>query len=118
MQAQIAESAYRYLRDVEDGRRSVVGVNLHNEAGAGEAGARFVLNPAVEARQRARLAAWRAGRDATLANAMLSQLEAVARAGGNVMETLVGCVEAGVTVGEIGGVLRAVFGEYQPPTAF
>ena len=34
------------------------------------------------------------------------------------METLVACVESGVTVGEIGGVLRAVFGEYQPPTAF
>ena len=75
MQAQIAESAYRHQREVEEKRRIVVGVNLYNEDGAGASGARFMFNPAVEAHQRARLAAWRAGRDATPVNAMLSQLE-------------------------------------------
>jgi methylmalonyl-CoA mutase N-terminal domain/subunit len=32
------------------------------------------------------------------------------------MPVLIACVEAGVTVGEIGHVFRKVFGEYHPPT--
>ena len=49
---------------------------------------------------------------------MMSQLEATARSSENLLPTLVAAIEAGVTVGEIGHVMRTVFGEYPPPTAF
>jgi methylmalonyl-CoA mutase, N-terminal domain len=117
MQAQIAESAYRYQREVEEKKRIVVGLNDFTEGNQDARGARFTLNPAVEARQVERLKAWRAQRDNARANAMMVQLESVARYSTNIMPTLVACVEAGVTVGEIGNVLRSVFGEYHPPTA-
>ncbi len=114
MQAQIADSAYQYQRDVEAKRRIVVGVNDFTEGSAASSGpARFKLNPDVEADQIARLRAWREQRDGTRTQAMLAQLEAEARYTGNLMPILIACVEAGATVGEIGGVLRSVFGEYR-----
>lgn len=117
MQAQIAESAYRYQREVESKQRIVVGVNefVEGDEPRAEAG-RFKVDPAVEARQRERLARWRAARDGARASELMGQLEAVARGADNIMPVLIACVEGGVTVGEIGRVLRNVFGEYQAPT--
>jgi methylmalonyl-CoA mutase N-terminal domain/subunit len=117
MQAQIAESAYRYQREVEAKERIIVGVNGYEdrdqESGAGS---RFKVDPAIEAEQCRRLAEWRARRDNKKATALTAQLEAVARSSENVMPCLIACVEGGVTVGEIGRVFRKVFGEYHPPT--
>jgi methylmalonyl-CoA mutase N-terminal domain/subunit len=112
MQAQIADSAYRYQLDIENKRRIIVGVNAHIDGDAEAATPRFKLNPAVEADQITRIRQWRAQRDGARANAMMAQLESEARYQGNLMPVLIACVEAGVTVGEIGGVLRGVFGEY------
>ena len=117
MQAQIAESSYRYQREVEEKKHIVVGVNDFTE-GADAAGARFRVDPTVERRQIERVQRWRAERDSARALAMMSQLEATARSSENLLPTLVAAIEAGVTVGEIGHVMRTVFGEYQPPTAF
>lgn len=113
MQAQIADSAYRYQLDIENKRRIIVGVNAHTDGDSEAATPRFKLNPAVEADQITRIRQWRAQRDGARANAMMAQLESEARYQGNLMPVLIACVEAGVTVGEIGGVLRGVFGEYQ-----
>jgi methylmalonyl-CoA mutase N-terminal domain/subunit len=116
MQAQIAESAYRYQREVEAKQRLIVGVNAFVSDGAADHDiAKFKVNPAIEAQQRARLAAWRAQRDAERVGALLGALEQTARSNENIMPCLIACVEGGVTVGEIGKVLRRVFGEYQPP---
>ncbi len=46
----------------------------------------------------------------------LAELERAAREGRNVMEPSIACAKAGVTTGEWGGALRAVFGEYRAPT--
>jgi methylmalonyl-CoA mutase N-terminal domain/subunit len=117
MQAQIAESAYRYQREVEAKERIIVGVNGYEDRDQGSgAGSRFKVDPAIEAEQCARLAQWRANRDNEKASALMTQLESVARGGENVMPCLIACAEGGVTVGEIGRVLRKVFGEYHPPT--
>ncbi len=116
MQTQIAESAYRYQREIETRQRIIVGVNAYADDGEAGGGARFKVDPSVEAGQIARLRAFRAARDAPRAHAMMAQLEAEARLGGNLMPVLIACVEAGVTVGEIGTVLRGVFGEYRAPS--
>jgi methylmalonyl-CoA mutase, N-terminal domain len=118
MQSQIAESAYRYQREIETQQRVVVGVNAFADDGTGaNNGPRFKVDPAVEAEQIARLRAFRAARDAPRAHAMMAQLESEARYAGNLMPVLIACVEASVTVGEIGTVLRGVFGEYRAPSA-
>ena len=119
MQAQIAEAAYRYQRDVETKQHIIVGVNEYADAADSQSTAntqpRFRIDPAIEAAQCERLAQWRATRDNECASALMTQLEAVATGSENVMPCLIACVEGGVTVGEIGRVLRKVFGEYQAP---
>jgi len=62
------------------------------------------------------LAAWRAQRDNAQAHALMDKLAQTAQGKDNVMPVMIECVEAGVTVGEIGATLRKAFGEYQPPT--
>jgi methylmalonyl-CoA mutase N-terminal domain/subunit len=116
MQAQIAESAFRYQSEIESKERVIIGVNELVESEQKTSGSRFVVNEEVAARQCERLKNWRKKRDANKAHELMSQLETAARGSENLMPYLVVCVEGGVTVGEIGKVLRNVFGEYRPPT--
>ena len=119
MQSQISDASYRYQREIESKDRVIVGLNEFKSESAGEANrkmTRFTVNQAVEQRQRERLAAWRAKRDGQKVSELCSRLEAAARGTENVMPCLIACVEAGMTVGEIGNVFRSVFGEYHAPT--
>jgi methylmalonyl-CoA mutase N-terminal domain/subunit len=113
IQAEIQEAAYQYQKDVERGEQIVVGVNAFqvNEAVELE---RLSVDPAIEQAQRDKLAALRARRDAARAAELLSHLEIAARGSENLMPLFITCVENDVTLGEICGVLRHVWGEYQP----
>lgn len=118
MQSQISEASYRYQREIESKDRIVVGLNdfKSEESAQGRSITRFSMNAEVEQVQQQRLADWRAQRDTALVAELQAQLERAARGSDNVMPYLIACVERGVTVGEIGTVLRGVFGEYEPPT--
>ena len=105
------------MGDVLRGEQVVVGVNAYQVAEGQRAVSleRLVVDPAIEARQRARLAALRARRDGERAAAILSRIEAAARAPAEpLMDLFVAAVEADCTLGEICSVLRGVWGEYQP----
>ncbi len=114
---EIQEAAYRYQQAVESGDQIVVGVNAFTSE-AQQPIDLLRVDPAVEARQRERLAHLRATRDNERVSALLGQLEHAARGSDNLMPLFIACVENDVTLGEICGVLRAVFGEYQPPQFF
>ncbi len=122
MKGQLVASNTRRLGRIEAGETIVVGVNkfLGGEPSpltAGDAdGGIMVVDPEVEAEAIASLAEWRAGRDAAAVTAALEALEAAARNGDNVMPASIAAARAGVTTGEWGGVMRAVFGEYRAPT--
>ena len=113
IQREIQNAAYRYQQAVEAGEATVVGVNRFQV----DESHRFELlrvDPAIEEAQRARLAALRARRDAGRAGELRAQLAAAARGSENLMPLLIDCVEADVTLGEICGALREVWGEYRP----
>jgi methylmalonyl-CoA mutase N-terminal domain/subunit len=74
------------------------------------------LDPLVRARQVARLQQVRAERDNERVGSLLAQLRRDAEGGAPLMPTILDCVRAYATLGEICGVLRGVFGEYQPAT--
>jgi (2R)-ethylmalonyl-CoA mutase len=79
------------------------------------------VDPAVEAAAVHAVRVWREQRDAAPGGrerwaAALARLEADARSGVNLMPASIECARAGVTTGEWGGALRAVFGEYRAPT--
>ncbi len=114
VQREIQEAAYQAQQRVESGQDIVVGVNAFQtlEAVTLE---RLQVDPAIEQAQRERLAAVRQRRDPTRTTSLMQMLEAAARDTQNLMPLFVECVEADLTLGEICGVLRRVWGEYRPP---
>jgi methylmalonyl-CoA mutase N-terminal domain/subunit len=114
MQREIQEAAYKAQLGVENGEQVVVGVNAFQVKEDLELES-LAVNPAIEQNQRAGLAALRAERDGARAIELLDQLDTIARGSENLMPLLVTCVENDITLGEICGALRRVWGEYQPP---
>ncbi len=108
---EIAAAAARYQREIENGRRKVVGVNCY---GGGEEQPIELLRvgPEVEKEQLARIAGLKKKRDDSRVRKALEALRAAAEAGGNLMPPLVEGAHAYATLGEMVGVLREVFGEY------
>ena len=76
--------------------------------------ARLVVDPAIEAQQRERLAKLRARRDGERVSVLLNRVERAAQGDENLMPLFIEAVENDVTLGEICGVLRKVWGEYRP----
>ncbi len=114
IQQEIADAAYRYQREIEEKERVVVGVNAYQGDEETTSLERLVVDPAIEAQQRARLAALRAERDAEQASAALGRIEKAAHNPNEpLMPLFIAAVEADCTLGEICGVLREVWGEHQ-----
>jgi methylmalonyl-CoA mutase N-terminal domain/subunit len=115
VQGEIQEAAYQYQRALEAGSEIQVGVNAFQVEESLEL-ERLKVDPAIEEGQRARLAALRLRRDSARVSELLGQVESAARGQGELMPLFIACVESDVTLGEICGVLRKTWGEYQPPT--
>ena len=113
-QAAIAEAAYAAQRAIETGEQIVIGVNAFVEDGDEQRPQAQVIDPQAEAEQVARTLAVRAGRDAARADAATTALETAAAGTENVVPRIRACVEAQVTLGEISGTLRRIWGEYRP----
>lgn len=113
IQAEIQEAAYRYQRAVENGEEIVVGVNAFQVEETVEL-ERLKVDPAIEEAQRQRLRQLRQQRDAQRVSELLSRLETAARCEENLMPLFIACVESDITLGEICGALRKIWGEYRP----
>ncbi|MBI4671673.1 MAG: methylmalonyl-CoA mutase family protein [Chloroflexi bacterium] len=114
---EIQEAAWKFQQAVDDGTRTVVGVNKFTTDQ--EIRPRIWRPDAAgQAKQKARLQQLRATRDAARWNAAMSALENAARGSENLMPHILNAVEAYATVGEISNTLRGVFGEYRGNAAF
>ena len=81
---------------------------------AGADGGILVVDPEVEAEQRAALEQWRARRDSAAVDAALVELARVARVDSeNIMPATIAAARAGVSTGEWAQALREAFGEYR-----
>ncbi len=114
MQNEIQDSAYRFQKDIENKAQLVVGVNAFQTEEKMDL-ERLRVDPAIEQNQRSRLAELRSNRDNQKVNELMATLETAAKGNENLMPLLVTCVENEMTLGEVCGVLRKVWGEYQPP---
>ena len=116
-QREIAESAYRFQREVESGERKIVGVNDRTgEPGAGVE--TLYIDEAAAAAQGDRLAALRADRDGAAVSRALDRLRKTALGADNLMPVLIDAVRAYATLGEMCDALRDVWGEYEEPASF
>lgn len=115
MQQEIQDAAYCVQRAIENGDEIVVGVNDFQIEEDFELDI-LKVDPNVEENQRKQLAAIRKNRDQEAVYQCLSQLEAAARNDDPLMPLFIACAEKQVTLGEICGVLRDVWGQYRPPS--
>ena len=113
-QAAIADAAYAAQRAIETGEQIVVGVNAFAEDGDEQRPQAQVIDPEAEAEQVARTRAVRSSRDAARATETTATLAEAAAGTENVVPRIRACVESHVTLGEISGTLRGVWGEYRP----
>jgi methylmalonyl-CoA mutase N-terminal domain/subunit len=111
-QKEIADAAYAEQMAIENGDRIIVGVNAHRTEREPPTEI-LTVDPEGEKRQVERLGAFRAGRSTERVRQALQGLQDVARAGSNLMPSILEGVRAGCTVGEIADCLRQVFGEHQ-----
>jgi methylmalonyl-CoA mutase N-terminal domain/subunit len=114
IQEEIQNAAYEFQQALERGEEVVVGVNAFQVDETMEL-ERLRVDPMIEQNQRARLAELRERRDAQRTNELLERLENAARSSENLMPLFIECVEQQLTLGEICGVMRQTWGEYQPP---
>lgn len=114
---EIEQSAYDVARGIDDGSRTVVGVNRftldeveHYEP--------LRVDPSIEADQCERLLRLRAERNQTVVDKHLADLARSASEGANVLYPMREALRAHATVGEVSDALRSVWGVYQPADAF
>ncbi|MEM3701081.1 MAG: methylmalonyl-CoA mutase family protein [Candidatus Bathyarchaeia archaeon] len=112
-QKEIADSAYRYQREVEEKKRIIVGVNefaIEKEECPIEL---LRIDPKVEKEQVARLQKLKRERDNRKVKEILEKLHYAAEKDENLMPTIIEAVKAYATLGEITDVLQKVYGEYK-----
>jgi methylmalonyl-CoA mutase N-terminal domain/subunit len=114
-QSEIADAAYRYQREIDQGMRKIVGVNAYQE----DKPLRIpLLNMDADGlkRQLQRLAELRKSRDGGRVGQALDRLRIAAQGTENTMPYLMEAVRAYATLGEMVGVLKEVFGVYEEST--
>ena len=115
-QTEISLAAYRYQREIDAGRRNIVGVNAYADPDEQLRIPILKMDPRGYERQVGRLAAIRAERDNEQVAAALSALRQAAAGEANTMPFILDAVRAYATLGEITDVFREVFGTYEEPT--
>lgn len=110
-QGRIEEAAYREQRDIESGKKVLVGLNKFQSDDVKDIET-FKVDDSTDRKQIERLTALRERRDSAQVQATLHALKQAAILGENVIPTTLAAVKAYATVGEICDVLRSVHGEH------
>ena len=112
IQQEIAESAYRYQKEIETKQRIVVGVN---DFQVKEEPLKDILriSPEVERYQKQKLARVKSERDGAKVRESLARLKKAAQGTDNLLPPTLDAVKVYATLGEISDILREVFGEYK-----
>src|SRR3954451_5566964 len=116
-QRQIAHSSMRFQAELEQGRRTIVGVNDFVEEA--EAPVEILkVGDQAERTQRERMAQLRATRDASVVSRRLEGLRQAAAEDRNIIPAMLDCARAYCTLYEIRHVLEDIYGSYRHPVFF
>jgi methylmalonyl-CoA mutase N-terminal domain/subunit len=115
--SEIERSAYRVQLEIDDGERTVVGVNKY-ALDEEEAYEPLRVDPQIELDQRQRLQQLRAERDNDAVKTALAELQEAARGSDNVLYPMREALRVRATGGEVAHALREVWGVYQPHETF
>lgn len=112
VQKEIQEAAFKGQKEIERKGQIIVGLNAF-ASDEGAPIATLKIDPTVEAKQMARLAALKSSRDSQAAQEALRRLKKGAQEGENLMPLLIRTVKSRCSIGEICDALRSVFGVYR-----
>jgi methylmalonyl-CoA mutase N-terminal domain/subunit len=111
VQGEIENAAFKWQQEVESGERVIIGVNTY-VAESEQPIELQGIDPAAEQRQLERTARVRAERNAEEAAAALARVRQAARGTENLLPPMREALRVRSTIGEICGVLREEWGEY------
>ena len=117
-QKEIADSAYRYQKELERKEKFIVGVNEFVEEDEKVDIPLLQISPEVEETQIKRLAELRNNRSEVEVEKCLRELGSTAKDGNNLMPVLVKAAQNYVTLGEMVGELKQHFGTYEETVVF
>lgn len=112
IQDEIMDAAYEHQKWVESKERIVVGMNEYIVEEPPPSGL-LKVDLSVGERQKEKLFALKASRDQALVESKLAAIRQACEGDENVMPVILDAVKVYATLGEICGVMREVFGEYQ-----
>ncbi len=115
IQKEIQDSAYRYQKEIDEGKRVVVGMNKFKIEEPPPTGL-LRVDPKVREDQISLIETLKKERDSVELGSSMARLKKAAEGKDNLMPPLLEAVKAEATLGEICDLLRKIFGEYQPTT--
>ncbi|MGE5842138.1 MAG: methylmalonyl-CoA mutase, partial [Deltaproteobacteria bacterium] len=113
-QREIADSAYHYQRQIDENKKSVVGVNKYVTKEKLPVDI-LEIDDTLEKMQIAKLHRVKNARDNKKVRECLEKLGAACSGNKNVMEYIIDAVKAHATLQEVCDVFRKTFGEYRDP---
>ena len=120
MKTELVKANTERLRSIENGNKTIVGVNKFKETDASpltnSTNNFLFINPETQKKQINILQSWKKNRDEKEVKAALNTLEKAARKGKNIIRPSIEAAKAGVTTGEWGSLMRSIHGEYRAPT--
>jgi methylmalonyl-CoA mutase N-terminal domain/subunit len=117
-QKEIADAAYRYQKEVEKKEKFIVGVNEFVEENEKIEIPILTISPEVEIAQKKRLANLKQSRSQQDVDESLAEILDATESGKNLMPIFVKAAHNKVTLGEMVGELRKVFGTYEEIVVF
>jgi len=118
MQKEIHNSAYQYQLAIDNKRKTVIGVNRFQMKEEELPKNLLKVDLSVGERQVAKLNKVKAGRDNAKVQSLLKAVREAAQSDANMIPVFIDAVKEYVSLGEICGVLREVFGEYKQQIVF
>jgi len=113
VQKEIQESAYQKQKDIDEKRKTVVGINKYQSERKGDINLHKV-DPKLEEEQRQSLKKVKTSRDNHEVEKRLNELKQAAEGEENLMPYIIDAVRARASLNEISDQLRDVFGVYKP----
>ncbi len=117
IQRLVARQAFEVEKGLESGELQKVGVNIYKEGESMEVELHEYNWESAEKQIESLRGVKRERSEKDVARS-LKELESAARDGKNVMPSLVECCKAYTSVGEMAGIFRQIFGEFNEPSLF
>jgi methylmalonyl-CoA mutase N-terminal domain/subunit len=110
--SEIEKSAYKYQMEMESGARKIIGVTDY-VTDTDERVETLSVDPILTEKRKEYLGEYKARRNGGLTKRALEGVEEDARAGKNMMESVINAFESEATLGEVTSAMKNVFGTYE-----